>query len=74
MHDCKRSLLSMVMWLFSGKFTFPAIVSGLAELLSDDDANIRAVAAIALAHAGESEHAATVSHTNSHPLIAGQAN
>ncbi|KAK7483409.1 hypothetical protein BaRGS_00025349 [Batillaria attramentaria] len=34
-----------------GKFSFPGIVAGLAELLKDEDANIRAVAAIALAHA-----------------------
>ncbi|XP_041348457.1 uncharacterized protein LOC121368014 [Gigantopelta aegis] len=36
-----------------GKFTFPAIVSGLTEMLKDDDPNIRAVAAIALSKAGK---------------------
>ena len=48
-------LISFPCFVFSGKFTFPAIVAGLAELLGDDDANIRAVAAIALAHAGKLE-------------------
>ncbi|KAK7087902.1 uncharacterized protein [Littorina saxatilis] len=38
-----------------GKFQFPAIVTGLAELLTDSDANIRAVAAIALAKAGKGQ-------------------
>ncbi|XP_071094220.1 uncharacterized protein [Haliotis cracherodii] len=36
-----------------GKFSFPAIVNGLSDLLHDDDPNIRAVAAIALAKAGK---------------------
>ncbi|GFR97334.1 hypothetical protein ElyMa_006321300 [Elysia marginata] len=36
-----------------GQFSFPAIVSGLSDMLKDDDPNIRAVAAIALAHAGK---------------------
>ncbi|KAK3753119.1 hypothetical protein RRG08_024397 [Elysia crispata] len=36
-----------------GQFTFPAIISGLSDMLKDDDPNIRAVAAIALAHAGK---------------------
>ncbi|XP_067684138.1 uncharacterized protein [Haliotis asinina] len=36
-----------------GKFSFPAIVNGLSDLLHDEDPNIRAVAAIALAKAGK---------------------
>ncbi|XP_005103448.1 uncharacterized protein LOC101857264 [Aplysia californica] len=36
-----------------GQYSFPAIVSGLSDMLKDDDPNIRAVAAIALAHAGK---------------------
>ncbi|XP_076434550.1 uncharacterized protein LOC143274583 [Babylonia areolata] len=44
-----------------GKFTFPVIVSGLVDLLRDEDANIRAVAAIALAHAGKG-HKDTMRH------------
>ncbi|GFN83834.1 hypothetical protein PoB_001034000 [Plakobranchus ocellatus] len=35
-----------------GQFSFPAIVAGLSDMLKDDDPNVRAVAAIALAHAG----------------------
>ncbi|CAL1542616.1 unnamed protein product [Lymnaea stagnalis] len=42
-----------------GHFSFPAIVSGLSELLTDRDPNVRTVAAIALAHAGSS-HPETV--------------
>lgn len=44
-----------------GKFKFPMIVNGLADLLKDEDANIRAVAAIALAHAGK-KHSDTIPH------------
>ena len=51
--------------MFSGKFTFPTIVTGLAELLRDDDANIRAVAAIALAHAGKLERVVWVTDSES---------
>ncbi|ESO84624.1 hypothetical protein LOTGIDRAFT_236148 [Lottia gigantea] len=36
-----------------GQFSFPAIVQGLTEMLKDDDPNIRAVAAIALAKSGK---------------------
>lgn len=38
-----------------GQYSFPAIVQGLSDMLQDDDPNIRAVAAIALAHAGKSK-------------------
>ena len=55
--------------MFSGKFTFPAIVAGLAELLGDDDANIRAVAAIALAHAGKLEWVVWVTDSESHSAL-----
>ena len=42
---------------FSGKFSFPAIISGLSNLLKDYDPNIRAVAAIALAKSGNLKQA-----------------
>ncbi|RUS85269.1 hypothetical protein EGW08_006970 [Elysia chlorotica] len=44
-----------------GQFRFPAIVSGLSDMLKDDDPNVRAVAAIALAHAGK-DRPDTVDH------------
>merc|ERR1711936_1067119 len=42
-----------------GQYSFPAIVKGLSDMLQDDDPNIRAVAAIALAKAGK-DKASTV--------------
>ncbi|KAL5017556.1 hypothetical protein ScPMuIL_007145 [Solemya velum] len=38
-----------------GKYSFPPVVSALTDMLEDDDANIRAVATIALAKSGKTQ-------------------
>ena len=43
--------------LFSGKFNSTAVIEALKDLLEDKDNNIKAVAAISLAHTGNSNPA-----------------
>ncbi|XP_048742327.2 uncharacterized protein LOC125655838 [Ostrea edulis] len=38
-----------------GEFCFPAVISGLTEMLKDEDPNIRAIATIALAKSGRAQ-------------------
>jgi HEAT repeat protein len=41
------------MFIVTGEFCFPAVISGLTEMLKDEDPNIRAIATIALAKSGK---------------------